>query len=414
MLGSQAASTITVLAVVFLTACGTVHRANSPQKTGLSTPEKRTQPAGGVAARFVGTEWQLTSLHGHDLIDGTNITLEIDREEGEITLGGSATCNEYGSFHATMREGVLRSGGIGYTEVGCSGNRGEQENAYLDALGSAVSYQVRGDTLEVQDSKGKTTLVYRQEKLSSSDSEDLAGSRWLLRSVGGSPVSDDFPVAVTFDTEKAVSGYDGCLHFTGQYFANENDLAIPNYGYEPEDKYCLKPGAYGRTPRSSDLEEILVDEKNYSLDNGRLTVRDDSGTVSVYAPLREDVKVETPGRAWVLEKSVEGHRATPVLDDTRITLRFDRGTLRTTGTMSGSAGCNTYVADYKLDDDFVTATPRVITKKVCSTPDGVMKQEQRYLSRLEKGTYLYTPNIEGQLEVSSRDGEREMVFGAPE
>ena len=126
--------------------------------------------------------------------------------------------------------------------------------------------------------------------------------------------------------------------------------------------------------------------------------------------------METLGRAWMLEKSVEGHRATPVLEGTRITLRFDGGTLRTTGTMSGSAGCNTYVSNYKFVNEFVSVTPEVstITKKVCPNPTGVMRQEQRYLSRLEKGTYWYTQNIEGEFELFLRDGKRKMVFGAPE
>ena len=121
-------------------------------------------------------------------------------------------------------------------------------------------------------------------------------------------------------------------------------------------------------PAGIALEETPLDG-NYSLDNGHLAIRDDSGTVSVYAPLREGVKVETPGRAWVLEKSVEGHRATPVLDGTRITLWFDGGTLRTTGTLGGSAGCNTYAAHYKLGNDFVSATPgEPRSRRRCAPP----------------------------------------------
>ena len=67
-----------MLTVVFLAACGSLDRADAPQKTELSTPGKSTEQT-GIAAGFVGTEWNLISLHGHGLIEGTDITLEIDR-----------------------------------------------------------------------------------------------------------------------------------------------------------------------------------------------------------------------------------------------------------------------------------------------------------------------------------------------
>lgn len=405
--------TTLLLTVAFVVACGRSNEAATPKKPEPTEPVKTTEAA-GIASKFVGTEWTLISLRGRELLAGTSITLEIDREGGRVVVRGSATCNFYGTGNATMKDGVLKARGYDSTLMGCPRDEGRQETAYLDALSNAATYRVRGDTLEVQNSEGTTTLVYEQESLSRSNPSELAGTRWLLRSVNGRPLPDDFPATVYFDSGHKVSGYDGCRHFTGRYFANENDLTVPGFGYE-EDWDCLKPGAHEGTKPAPVLEGIPL-EGNYALSESRLEIRDDSGTVSVYEPLRKDAGVEDPGPAWVLEKFIDGDEVTPVLDGTKITLRFDRGTLRRTGTMSGSAGCNTYSADYEYLNEFTSGTPVVtsVTEKACYTPVGVMEQEQRYLRQLEEDTYWYSTDIEGDLELSTRDRERRMVFVAPD
>ncbi len=77
-----------------------------------------------------------------------------------------------------MKDGVLKSRGVDSTEVGCPGDKGRQETAYLDALENAATYRVRGDTLEVRNSEGTTTLVYKQESLSRSNPADLERLFW--------------------------------------------------------------------------------------------------------------------------------------------------------------------------------------------------------------------------------------------
>lgn len=394
-------------------ACGRTEEAVAPKRTASAERPVNEEPS-GVATRFVGTEWRLILLHDREPLGGTSITLEVDRDAGRVEVGGTAGCNFYGLGHPTMSGGVLESRGVESTEIGCPGDRGRQEIAYLGALGKAATYRLRGDTLEVQNPGGETTLVYEREPLPRSDPAELVGTRWLLRSVDGRLRPDAFPTTVSFGPEHKISGYDGCRHFTGRYYSNENDLTVPNYGYEVEED-CLKPGAYGDTGVPPVVDNVPL-EGNYALREGRLEVRYDSGAVSVYGPLREGVVVEEPGSAWVLEKFVERDRATSVLDGTRITLRFDRGTLRRTGMMSGSAGCNTYSADYEYINEFTSGTPTVtsITEKVCPAPAGAMEQERRYLSRLEVDTYWYALDIKGNLKLSTRDGERKMKFVAPE
>ena len=401
-----------MLAVTVAAACGRTDESVAPEKTA-STERTANKESSGVATRFIGSEWKLVLLHDREPLDGTSVTLEVDREGDRVIVGGSATCNLYGSDDATMRDGVLRTSGSDSTTMGCPRDELRQETAYLNALDDAATYRLRDGVLQVQNFEGTTTLVYEQESLSRSDPADLAGTRWLLRSVSGRPLPDDFPATVSFDTDRKVTGYDGCRHFTGRYFANENDLTVPDFGYET-DYDCLKPGAYGGIRPAPVLEGIPL-EGNYALGEDRLEIRGDSGSVSVYEPLRNDTNIDEPGPAWVLEKFIDGEKVTPVLDGTEITLRFDGGTLRRTGTMSGSTGCNTYSADYEYVNEFTSGTPVVtsVTKKACAAPAGVMEQEQRYLSRLEDDTYWYAIVTGGDLELSTRDNKRRMVFVAP-
>lgn len=400
-----------MLAVALVAACGRTDESRAPEKTASTERTDSVAPS-GVASRFVGTEWRLTRLHGREPLDGTSISLEIDRDAGRIEVGGTATCNFYGLRNPTMRNGVLKSRWVETTLIGCTREKERQEQDYVAALEDAATYRVRGDTLEIQDPKGKTTLAYEQESLATSNPADLVGTRWLLRSVNGRPLPDSFPVSVSFGPNNEIGGYDGCRHFTGHYYANENDLSVPGFGYESEEA-CLKPEAHLGSEHAPVLEGIPL-EGNYTLTEERLEIRGDSGSVSVYEPLPKDIVVEEPGDAWVLVKFVEDDRVTPVLSGTEITLRFDRGTLRRTGTMSGSTGCNAYSADYEYINEFTSGTPVItsITEKACYTPAGVMEQEQLYLTFLED-TYWFSTDIGGDLELSTRDGEQKMIFVAP-
>lgn len=63
---------------------------------------------------------------------------------------------------------------------------------------------------------------------------------------------------------------------------------------------------------------------------------------------------------------------------TTLTLEFDM-----TGRVSGNAGCNTYSANYRAGSSSLSIDPPTVTKLLCETPDGVMQQEQQYLTALQ-------------------------------
>jgi heat shock protein HslJ len=133
---------------------------------------KVTDPAGrpGLApdsdsgASLPGTKWQLTSLNGESLIEGT----EIDLYFKDAFLGGSMTCNGYGGgpdsgAYIATDDGALTLGEyFAVTVQLCAEPKGimEQEAAYIEALLGAETYRIVGGRLLMSDSAGETILVF--------------------------------------------------------------------------------------------------------------------------------------------------------------------------------------------------------------------------------------------------------------
>ena len=82
---------------------------------------------------------------------------------------------------------------------------------------------------------------------------------------------------------------------------------------------------------------------------------------------------------WTLASYGLSDNLTPVLEGTTVTLQFHGDT----GEFEGSAGCNHYFGGYEADDETLTVTsPIGNTEMACMEPEGIMEQEQAYLSIL--------------------------------
>jgi len=114
---------------------------------------------------LAGTKWELISLNGTNLIEGTVITLEFS----EAYLGGEMGCNGYGG---TPDGGKYFSKGDGTFELyfplavtlqRCAKPEGimEQEAAYIEALKDANHYHITDDLLEINNEAGDTILIFQ-------------------------------------------------------------------------------------------------------------------------------------------------------------------------------------------------------------------------------------------------------------
>ena len=81
------------------------------------------------------------------------------------------------------------------------------------------------------------------------------------------------------------------------------------------------------------------------------------------------------------------------------------------GSVSGSAGCNSYSAPYTLAGDTLKIGPAVVTRKLCETPAGVMQQEAAFVQALENSTTVEAAPHGITLRDSA--GAIQVTLGAP-
>jgi heat shock protein HslJ len=110
----------------------------------------------------------------------------------------------------------------------------------------------------------------------------------------------------------------------------------------------------------------------------------DSGTMS-FSPISS----ELAGSNWLVTAYNNGREAVVgPLADTELTADFG-----VDGTLSGSAGCNSYSAGYEASGNNISVGQAAVTMMFCEEPAGVMEQEQEFLAALSTAaTYEITGN----------------------
>lgn len=81
------------------------------------------------------------------------------------------------------------------------------------------------------------------------------------------------------------------------------------------------------------------------------------------------------------------------------------------GSVTGSAGCNSYSAPYTLAGDALKIGPTVVTRKLCDTPAGVMEQEAAFLTALEHSTTVDTAS--GGVTLHDAGGATRLTLAQP-
>ena len=81
---------------------------------------------------------------------------------------------------------------------------------------------------------------------------------------------------------------------------------------------------------------------------------------------------------WFLRSYGEQNDLQVILEDTEITATFNSAE----GEVSGSAGCNIYFAGYEVRDNELSIFEIASTEMACVSPEGVMEQEQEFLTIL--------------------------------
>ncbi|MBY0276470.1 META domain-containing protein [Candidatus Binatia bacterium] len=222
----------------------------------------------------------------------------------------------------------------------------------------------------------------------------LEGKTWRLQSLGGIEPAKLAAVqgGVTLRfAGNAVQASAGCNQMRGTYTLDDGVLEASKMAGTM--MACPEPAM----SIENAVKKALSVPLRATLSGGRLTLRPedaDDGPTMVLAP---EMPPQIEG-AWNVNGVSDGRKALmSTLRGTSLSLSFAGGTV------SGSAGCNTFRGAYKVQGDRVAIGRLSTTRKACPG-DGVMKQESNFVAALEKAE---TWKIEsGELTLRGADGER--------
>ncbi|MBK8046078.1 MAG: META domain-containing protein [Anaerolineales bacterium] len=102
---------------------------------------------------LAGTNWNAIAYNNGNqavvgLVEGSTITADFSADG---VVSGNSGCNSYSGGFTTDGEGNIQIGPLASTMMACADpGVSEQEAAYLAALGTAATYQIDGDTMQLR------------------------------------------------------------------------------------------------------------------------------------------------------------------------------------------------------------------------------------------------------------------------
>ncbi len=132
------------------------------------------EPTNGIGGEYVG--------HGPAPLfaDGSE-PIRLTLEDGEISF--VAGCNHF-SGTASWTGGVLRTGGLGGTEMGCEPPLHRQDEWLVELFASAPTLELDGTDLAVRSGDGEVWFVPADEVSAPGDADDLVDTDWRLTGIG--------------------------------------------------------------------------------------------------------------------------------------------------------------------------------------------------------------------------------------
>ena len=188
--GAVLASVVVACIVVVLSACGEGDVTETSRTSETSGPEA-TAPGAGVASdQLEGRTFRGTDVFGHDLVDGTEVSLSF--EDG--TLSTNAGCNTSGGAYS-LDDGVLRSEGDWFTTaMGCTPELEAQDQWLARLLADGVDITLDGDVLTLTSTNGGDVTM----TLHSGDADlaSLTGTTWMLTAIVSGDAASSVPAGV--------------------------------------------------------------------------------------------------------------------------------------------------------------------------------------------------------------------------
>jgi heat shock protein HslJ len=195
-----------------------------------------------------------------------------------------------------------------------------------------------------------------------------------------------------------VGGTAGCNNYFAAYELDGNQLTVGVGGTTMmacEEAVMVQESAYMSNLAASAAFLITGTQLQIAGADGRTLL-----TYEVSQP------IALSDTLWLLTMYNNGEEAlVSTLAGTEITAIFGED-----GSLYGSAGCNSYNAEYTVDVGAMTISAPATTRMMCGMPDGVMDQEAAYLAALPlAASYSILGN---ELDIADADGNTLLVFTA--
>jgi heat shock protein HslJ len=326
------------------------------------------------------TLWTLSMMNEEPVSTESPITAVFTPGETPDTgnVSGSSGCNTYNADY-TLDGNNLTVQPAAMTMMACATGM-ETEQSYLQALQASTSYQIFADKMVLTNPSGTLTYIANRTP--------LTGALWALVSLGditnpqqpvqGSNFAAQF-IRIPGSPSGVLNGTTGCNEYTTSFAASVDEIKI-NQPVSTKNTSCV--------PGLTDQEQLyylaLNSATTYRISGNTLTIPYDNGKQAlVFEGTQLEVAVRPPmttldGTTWYLWYI----NNTPVAPGTSIYAQFVINTDGASGTINGSAGCNTYVATF--GNDMGVQTTLNATQN-CNQPAGIMEQEGTYINMLSRG-----------------------------
>jgi heat shock protein HslJ len=228
-----------------------------------------SQPGSG--GDLTGQVWALSELKGKSLVTGTNISALFTSTN---KVSGSAGCNQYSGSYSVSGSSITFSS-IASTMMACDTPIMAQETSYLNALGEAKTYAVKGSQLSLFDTSGSTLALYNAQ------TQDLSGTSWNVISYNNgkqavTSVIIGTSLTADFGSNGSLSGNSGCNSYSGAYKLNGSQITVGPLA--STKKFCNDPA--GVMDQESQYLAALQSAASYMVEGNTLELRTQDGALA--------------------------------------------------------------------------------------------------------------------------------------
>ena len=340
-----------------------------------------------------GTSWTLESYGDPDALQSVPAGMLITADFGtDGTLTGKSACNSY-TTEFSADDGQLSIQPIATTMMACPTGM-EQEQAYLDLLSTAQTYQIVGTQLTITSEDGQV-LVYTSANL------PLETTQWTLVAVDGQSLPTAAPVTLFLTPEDqegqgTAGGTAGCNQYSTAYEHDGVNLSfseIITTRMMCEEQAMDLEGAY---------LEALSTSQSFRVVGATLVLNSAKGVLTFAAD-----RTPLTGALWVLRSIGDIEDPQTPVTGSNFTAQFTRYAAAPTGVVAGTTGCNEYAAPYTASLTEIKINIPDSTENSTCAP-GLLDQEQLYFLALNNATqYRILGNT---LVIPYDDGRQALVF----